>query len=132
MQIERLTERPSLPFARATRARSLSRLAIIAFVALACAALVSACGGSSSSKEPTTATIPVNTARVAKSIENTLIEKRKIHATVVCPQTAPTEVGATFECTATYKAAKAPHATIKAPFVVTVQNSKGYVTYVGK
>lgn len=135
MQTERPTKRPALPTPNTARASSLRRGAIVAITALACVALVSACGGSSGSPSTeTTGTLktPVNTARVAKSIEGTLLEKRHLHATVVCPATAPSEVGKTFECVASVRAVKAPHAITKSTFIVTIQNRGGYVTYVGQ
>jgi hypothetical protein len=107
-------------------------VATAAAAALACAALVSACGGSSSSNGSGPATTNVNTARVARSIEGTLLEKRHVHATVVCPQAVPQEVGKTFECIARITAVKPPHAVTSSPFLVTIQNNRGYVTYVGK
>ena len=110
---------------RPARARARAR-SIVAIAALAGAALISACGSSSTTSS--TATTDVDTARVAASIEQSVLEKRHIHTTVVCPTTVPQETGKTFECIAT--TTKAP--ITKTPFVVTVQNSKGYVTYVGK
>jgi hypothetical protein len=74
----------------------------------------------------------VNTAQVAASIEQTLFAKRQVRAKVVCPGAVPAVPGATFECIATSRATKPPHATVRAPFVVTIQNARGYVTYVGK
>jgi hypothetical protein len=101
--------------------------------ALACAALVSACGSSKSSTESSNAAkTNVDTARVAVSIEQTILAKRRLHAKVVCPTAVPAVPGATFECIATTTATKAPHAAVKTPFVVTIQNTRGYVTYVGK
>lgn len=97
--------------------------------ALACAALVSACGGSSSSSTPTTT---VNSAQVAASIEETVLKKSHLHVTVVCPAAVPAEKGRTFECVATGKSTAPPHAVTKTPFLVTIQNNRGYVTYVGK
>ena len=122
-------ELPSSDTAAVLRA---PRVATAAAAALACAALVSACGGSSSSNGSGPATTNVNTARVARSIEGTLLEKRHVHATVVCPQAVPQEVGKTFECIARITAVKPPHAVTSSPFLVTIQNNRGYVTYVGK
>lgn len=101
--------------------------------ALACTALLSACGSSKSSTESgTAAKTNVDTARVAKSIEGSVLAQRHIQVKVTCPAAVPAVPGATFECIATSRAAKAPHAVIKTPFVATIQNSRGYVTYVGK
>jgi hypothetical protein len=74
----------------------------------------------------------VNTAQVAASIKETLLNKRHLSVTVVCPGAVPSEPGKTFECIATGRAAKPPHAVTRTPFLVTIQNGKGYVTYVGK
>lgn len=99
--------------------------------ALAGAALISACGGSSSSSSSGAKT-SVDTARVAESIEKSVLSERHLHSTVVCPKSVPQEAGRTFECIATTKSTKAPFTVSKTPFVVTVQSSKGYVTYEGK
>jgi hypothetical protein len=104
------------------------RGAIVAVAAVACAALISACGSSSSSTSASPTTT-VDTAHVAASIEETVLGKRKLHVKVVCPSTVQAEVGKTFECIATPTAATGTKTPV--PFVVTVQNSKGYVTYVG-
>jgi hypothetical protein len=101
---------------------------LVALAAVACAALISACGSSSSSTSGG-ATTTVDTARVAASIEETVLAKRKFHVKVVCPATVQAEVGKTFECIATPTAATGSKTPV--PFQVTVQNNKGYVTYVG-
>jgi secreted PhoX family phosphatase len=123
------TERPTL---RVVRAVSFRRGAVVAIAALASALLVSACGSSKSSTESSTAKTKVDTARVALSIEQTVLVKRGIHAKVACPAEVPAVPGATFECIATSTATKPPHTVSKTPFVVTIQNARGYVTYVGK
>src|ERR1700676_3511787 len=99
--------------------------------ALACVALLSACGSSSSSSTSTTKT-NLNTARVALSIEQSILTERHLHSKVVCPAAVPQEQGKTFECIATTTTTKPPVKSVTTPFVVTIQNSKGYVTYVGK
>jgi len=114
--------------ARVLRAR---RGGIVAVAALACAALISACGSSSSTTTSTTAK-NLNTARVALSIEQSILKERHLHAKVVCPTAVAQEAGKTFECVATSTSTKAPFVVTKTPFVVTIHNSKGYVTYVGK
>jgi H2-forming N5,N10-methylenetetrahydromethanopterin dehydrogenase-like enzyme len=93
--------------------------------------LVSACGGSSSTSS-TAPTTTVNTAQVARSIEGTVLEKRHVHVTAVCPAAVPAEKGKTFECIATGRGTKPPHAVTKTPFLVTIQSDRGYVTYAGK
>jgi len=123
-------ELPTLTVTRPASVR-LRRGAAAAITALACAALVSACGGSSStSSQPVTTT--VNTAQVASSIKETILNKRHLHVTVVCPAAVPAEKGKTFECIATGHSTTPPHAVTKTPFLVTIQNNRGYVTYVGK
>jgi hypothetical protein len=122
-------ERPTLTFTRPA-AVGLRRGASVAIAALACAALASGCGSSNSS---TSSSAPnLDTRRVALSIEQTLFEKRHLHSTVVCPAAVPQEKGRTFECIATIRATKPPHAVSKSPFAVTIQSDRGYVTYVGK
>jgi hypothetical protein len=127
MQSERPTSRVPL-------ALQFRRGLLIAIAALGCGGLLSACGSSKGSTETSGggAKANVNTTKVAASIEQTILEKRHLHSTVVCPAAMPAEVGRTFECIATITSAKAPHATTKTPFVVTIQSPRGYVTYVGK
>jgi hypothetical protein len=115
------------PTPRAARVLRAPRAATVAVTALACAALMSACGSSTSSAKTN-----LNTARVAKSIEETVLAKRHLKSSVVCPAAVPQEAGRTFECIATSTSPKPPHAVTKTPFVVTIQNSGGYVTYVGR
>src|SRR5262249_8932209 len=122
-------ERPTLTFTGPGAVR-LRRGASVATTALACAALLSACGGSSSTESASKTNL--NTARVAKSIEETLRDKRHVHATVVCPGAVPQETGRTFECVAKITSTTPPHAVTNSPFLVTIQNNRGYVTYVGK
>jgi hypothetical protein len=120
---------------RVARAVPLRRGAVVAITALACAALVSACGSSkssTSSTESSTAKAKVDTARVALSIEQTVLTKRRIHAKVACPAEVLAVPGATFECIATSTATKPPNTVTKTAFVVTIQNTRGYVSYVGK
>ena len=108
-------------------------VALVAATALACAALMSACGSSKGSSESSSgAKTNVDTAKVAASIEQTVLTKRGIHTKVTCPATVAAVPGATFECIATSRATKPPFAVTKTPFLVTIQNARGYVTYVGK
>jgi hypothetical protein len=99
---------------------------------LACATFVSACGSSKSSSTSTTAKTNLNTARVARSIEESILAQRHRHSTVICPVAVAQEKGKTFECVATVTSATKPPKTTKTPFVVTIQNANGYVTYEGK
>lgn len=96
---------------------------------------MNACGSSASSTSstPGSATkIDLNTTRVEHSIEQSILAERHLASTVVCPSAVPQEAGRTFECIASTPSAKKPGTLIKTPFVVTIQNSKGYVTYAGK
>src|ERR1700676_2787339 len=108
-----------------------SRGAIVAITALACAALLGACGGSSSSTT-STPTTNLDTARVAKSIEQSVLTQRHLHVKVTCPVTVPQAAGRTFVCTATGHSTTKPPKVTTTPFTVTIQNSKGYVTYKGE
>jgi hypothetical protein len=109
------------------------RRVIVAISALACAALLGACGGSSSSSTSSTSRTNLDVARVAKSIEGSVLKQRHLHVTVTCPTTVPQETGKTFTCIAIGHSATNPSVvTLRTPFSVTVQNDKGYVTYKGE
>jgi hypothetical protein len=110
---------------------SVRRATGIVLAALA-ASLLSACGSNSSSSTTPTAKVNVDTPKVAKSIENTVLEKRHLHVKVLCPALVPAVVHQTFECVATARSSKPPFTESKTPFVVTIQNARGYVTYEGK
>jgi hypothetical protein len=128
MHIETYTKTPTQSIASVARAR---RRAIVAVAALACAALMSACGSSSSSTGSTAAK-NLDTKRVALSIEESVLAKRNLHATVSCPASVPQEKGKTFVCIATTRSPKKPFAEVKTPFKVTVVANNGYATYVGE
>lgn len=123
---------PPTPTSSISRAVRAPRGALLAASALACAALLSACGSSNSSSTGSTATKTVNSSQVARSIEESVLTERHIHATVVCPTAVPAEKGRTFECIATSHSTTKPSVETKTPFLVTVQTSAGYVTYKGK
>jgi ABC-type glycerol-3-phosphate transport system substrate-binding protein len=103
-----------------------------ALAALACAALISACGSSGSSSSSTAAKTNLDTTRVARSIEQSILTERHLKSTVTCPSAVVQEQGKTFECVAAVSSASKPIKVTKTTFVVTVKNDKGYVTYVGK
>ena len=128
----RLRSSTMKPDPRAPRivSRGLPRSAGVV-VALACAALIGACG---SSKSATTSNpkAKLDTARVARSIEQSILAQRHLSSTVVCPTGVRQEKGKTFECVATTRTITKPVKVGKTPFVVTIQNDKGYVTYAGK
>jgi hypothetical protein len=119
--------KPTTQRALPVRAR---RGAIGALAALSCAALFSACGSSNSSTSTTVANL--DTTRIAKSIEESVLTERHLHVSVTCPSAVPQEKGKTFVCIATSQTTKKPITTVKTPFTVTVQNDKGYVTYKGE
>lgn len=104
----------------------------VAAAALACAALLGACGSSKSSTSSTAKKTNLDTARVARSIEHSILVQRNLESKVVCPAVVAQEQGKTFTCIATTRGIKPPHTVGKTPFVVTVTNDKGYVTYAGK
>jgi hypothetical protein len=122
MQIEPSTQ-------KLARGLGIRRGIIVAVAGLGCAALISACGSSSSESTPSK---PVDTAKVAAAIEQTMLVKRHTHVKVVCPPTETSEPGKTFECIATARSTKPPFVETKTPFVVTIQNRSGYVTYASK
>jgi hypothetical protein len=125
---------PTTEPTRFSRARTVlpTRGLSLTLAALASAALVSACGSASSSTSTSTVKTNLNTKRVARSIEESILAQRHLKAQVACPTLVIQEQGRTFECTATIRAAKKPHKVTTTPFLVTIQNNRGYVTYVGK
>jgi len=116
---------------RSARLHGTSRVVGGSLAVLACAGSLAACG-SSNSNSTSSAKTNLNTARVARSIEQSIIAQRHLHAKVVCPTSVPQEKGRVFECVATTETVKPPVKVGKTPFVVTVQNANGYVTYEGK
>jgi hypothetical protein len=97
-----------------------------------CGALISACGSAAgpSSTVPTRHT-NLDVARVEQSIQRSILSQRHLESKVVCPAKVAQRPGK-FPCIATTFAAKRPHKETKTPFVVTIHNTAGYVTYVGK
>jgi Domain of unknown function (DUF4333) len=124
---------PQTPPPRIARAVRIRRGSAVAVISIACAAVISACGLSNSSTASSSpAKTTLNTAQVALSIKQSILTQRHLKAKVVCPAAVPQEKGKTFECIATTRGVKPPFPLIKTPFVVTVQNDKGFVTYAGK
>jgi len=82
------------------------------------------CGGSSSSPA-TTAAAPgtLDTARVARAIEASILGQRHLAATVTCPVVVRQARGANFVCQARTK-----HGTTT-PFAVVQTDDAGHVTY---
>lgn len=116
---------------RSSSGQRASRGALAAATLLAGASLIGACGSSSSNTTSSTKT-DLDTTRVARSIAQSILAERHLKAKVVCPAVVVQEVGKTFECLATTANPKHPTVTTKTPFLVTIQTTKGYVTYVGK
>lgn len=65
----------------------------------------------------------LNTRQTKESIEETLLRKRHLHATVTCPAEVEKKAGVSFECIATTPAGA------KTTFHVTVKNNRGFVEY---
>jgi hypothetical protein len=87
-------------------------------IAAAAAALALAgCGGSDKPKI-------LDTERVERAIEQSILQKRKIQATVSCPSGVERKKGKKFRCMATYKGGRTP-------FVVTQTDDRGAVRYIG-
>lgn len=95
---------------------------------MACAVIISACGTSAHSS---TIAKNLDMTRVKRAIEQSIMSQRHLKSTVVCPAKVAQQPGK-FACIATTRSAKRPHRKIKTPFVVTIHNTKGYVTYVGE
>ncbi len=104
----------------------------VAGAVVACAALISACGSTAGSASTAQARhTNLDVARVERSIQQSIMSQRHLESKVVCPAKVAQRPGK-FPCIATTFAAKRPHKETKTPFVVTIHNSAGYVTYVGK
>jgi hypothetical protein len=91
------------------------RVTLIASAAAAVA--LAGCGGSDKPKI-------LDTERVERAIERSILEKRKIPATVSCPSGIERKKGKKFRCLATYKGGRTP-------FLVTQDDDRGAVHYVG-
>jgi hypothetical protein len=111
--------------ATAARAR-VGRSALATAAVLACALTISACGSSGDSTAKY-----LDMARVERAIERSIYSQRHLKSKIVCPEKVPQKPGK-FACIATTTSTKKPHKKIKTPFVVTVHNTSGYVTYIGK
>jgi hypothetical protein len=109
------------------RTGSFRRGVVAIAAAAACGGLIAGCGSSGSSSKK----IYLDVARVERSIEQSILSQRHLRSTVACPTRVLQKPG-NFACIATTYAVKKPHRAIKTPFLVTIKNTKGYVTYVGK
>jgi hypothetical protein len=89
--------------------------------------MLAGCGGTTVSL-PTTpggVSLILNTGRVARAIEASILSQRDLHSTVSCPHNEPVQKGLHFVCVATTSAGKTP-------FAVTEVDNRGSTTYVGK
>ncbi|MEA2309526.1 MAG: hypothetical protein QOI65_1812 [Thermoleophilaceae bacterium] len=89
--------------------------------ALAVAGAVAGCGGGSSSFDKNKV---LDTERVERAIEQSIVEKRKLTAMVTCPSGVEKKKGLKFRCTAAYKGGTTT-------FLVTQDDDKGAVHYIG-
>jgi hypothetical protein len=104
---------------------------LFAGATLAATVLVSACGGSSSNTSSSGGGTgkPLDTSRVEKSIELSILSQKKEHAVVTCP-TVEQKQGVTFTCYASGTVGTGNHkAAFHTPFTVEQLNGKGYVYY---
>jgi hypothetical protein len=88
--------------------------------AAAVALALAGCGGSDNSDKPK----PLDTERVERAIENSILQKRKLVASVSCPSNIERKKGKRFRCMATYRGGRTP-------FLVTQRDDSGSVNYVG-
>jgi hypothetical protein len=128
-----LAVRATTPARSRGRGPRRGRSAAAAATALAALALVSACGGSSKSSSET----PVHTGKqlnmhtVTASIEESFLEKRHLHATVICPTGVEQRAGNNFTCEATgVQVSGHSHKPFHVHVAVTQVNNNGYVKYV--
>ena len=89
----------------------------VVLAAAAAAVALAGCGGSDKPKT-------LDTERVERAIEQSILQKRKLTATVSCPSGIELKKGKKFRCIATYKGGRTP-------FLVTQDDDKGAVHYVG-
>ena len=90
--------------------------------------LLTGCGGNSApSSTPSTSSGAgsLNTARVARAIQGSILSERHLHASVRCPKNEPLRKNWHFVCFATSSSGQTP-------FVVTETDGRGSTTYVGK
>jgi hypothetical protein len=66
----------------------------------------------------------LDTERVERAIEQSILQKRHLQATVTCPSGVERKKGKKFRCLATYKGGRTP-------FLVTQDDDRGAVHYVG-
>ena len=107
------------------------RLKILACGGLMALVLAS-CGGGSASTSPATAPSrpssasgSLDTARVARAIQASVLAQRHLHASVRCPPHEPLRKNWHFVCFATTSSGQTP-------FVVTETDNRGSTSYVGQ
>ena len=93
------------------------RATLIAAAAGVVALALAGCGGSDKPRI-------LDTERVERAIERTVLEKRKIQTMVSCPSGIERKKGKKFRCIAVYKGGRAP-------VLVTQTDDRGSVRYVG-
>jgi hypothetical protein len=120
--------------ARAKRSATARRAALLA-VALAAAASIAACGSSSSSNSTSgsasgeVAGKRLDTARIQRSIELSILSEKHIHAAVTCP-TEEQRQGNVFTCYASGTLTRnGKTEAFRTPFTVEEVNARGYVYY---
>lgn len=90
--------------------------------------LLAACGSTTPSHPAASAPVTsgkLDTARVARAIQDSILAQRKLRASVKCPSSEPLRKGWHFVCFATTSSGQTP-------FVVTEVDDRGSTTYVGK
>lgn len=105
-----------------TGAGRMRRVVAGSAIALSCAGALAACGSSAPKN--------LDTAKVERAIERSIMTQRHLASTVACPEKVRQEPGK-FACIATTISPKT-HRQVKTPFLVTVHNDKGWVSYIGK
>lgn len=104
---------------RSGRSAYLSRVRAPAVVLIPIALAAGALGGCGSSKPKI-----LDTERVERAIEASVLKQRHLHTTVTCPSGIERKKGVTFRCLALYRGGRTP-------FVVTEDDAKGSVHYKG-
>jgi hypothetical protein len=111
-------------------ARGAGRPALLVGAALVTAALLGACGGSSSSSSEGKTGKSLDVARVQLSIEESILRERHLHAKVTCPTSIEQRKGNNFTCYATGTVTHGHHTeSFRTPFEVEQVNSLGSVYY---
>jgi hypothetical protein len=94
----------------------------LGLAAILCGVLIAGCGGSDS---PAEAPVILDTKRVERAIEESILTKRGVTADVDCPSGVHQGKGLTFDCVATTKSGKTS-------FVVKQPDGNGNVQYAAR